>query len=49
MVGTTVGPAVAALAAGLAGSGAAGFRTGVVVLTAVAVVAVGVLASAKQR
>jgi MFS family permease len=49
MVGTTVGPAVAALAAGLAGSADAGFRTGVAVLTAVAVVAVGVLASAKQR
>ncbi|MEU4744295.1 MFS transporter [Actinosynnema sp. NPDC023658] len=49
MVGQTVGPAVAALAAGLAGGGGAGFRTGVAVLTAVAVVAVGTLAGGKQR
>ncbi|MEV8442956.1 MFS transporter [Actinosynnema sp. NPDC051121] len=49
MVGATVGPAVAALAAGLAGSGAAGFRTGVAVLTAVAVAAVVALASGRPR
>ncbi|MFE9746328.1 MFS transporter [Saccharothrix saharensis] len=49
MVGTTVGPAVAAMAAGSAGSGDAGFRTGVAVLAAVAAVAVGTLASSKQR
>ncbi|MFD1149594.1 MFS transporter [Saccharothrix hoggarensis] len=49
MVGATVGPAVAALAAGLAGSGVAGFRTGVAVLTAVAVAGIAALASGKQR
>lgn len=49
MVGSTVGPAVAALAAGPAGSGDAGFRAGVAVSTVVAVVAIAVLASAKQR
>ncbi|WP_123743834.1 hypothetical protein [Saccharothrix texasensis] len=43
------GSVVAALAAGLAGRGEAGFRAGVAVSTAVAVVAVGVLAAAEQR
>ncbi|MFD0203018.1 MULTISPECIES: MFS transporter [Saccharothrix] len=49
MVGTTVGPAVAALAAGWAGDGDAGFRTGVAVLAAVAVAGVVALAAGRPR
>lgn len=48
MVGTTVGPAVAALTAGLAGSGDGGFRTGVAVLAAVTLAGAVALAAGKQ-
>ncbi|CCH28457.1 MFS transporter [Actinosynnema sp. NPDC047251] len=49
MLGTTVGPAVAALVAGLAGNGSTGFRVGVAVLGALAVVGTAVLATGRPR
>ncbi|WP_433269196.1 MFS transporter [Actinosynnema sp. CS-041913] len=49
MVGTTVGPAIAALAAGFAGNGDTGFRIGVAVLTALVVAGTGVLVTGRPR
>ncbi|MEV0677869.1 MFS transporter [Actinosynnema sp. NPDC050436] len=48
MLGATVGPAVAALAADLAGNGVTGFRVGVAVLTALAASGTAALATGRR-
>lgn len=49
MIGSTVGPAVAALVVSGAGDGASGFRVGVAVLTAVVVLGGAALLPARAR